>query len=179
MFTEQVDEKEFERVSKTAMLKNALKLEPSNTNTNDILSKLERSRLKLKLAEEKEQYMNKLDSELSDTHKLMKELSLTYEKNEELVNRNTVLEQNFKKVNSTNKKLEETLQEKDVDIENFIQVNNQYCKELDEIEKTNKNLHNIIRHKSDNLTELSNKYYVMQFYLFSIIIIFISYIVLH
>ena len=178
MFTEQVDENEFENASKTAMLHDVSKSRRKPTNNDDMLSKLERSRLKLQLAEEKDQYMNKLDSELSDKHKLMKELSLTYVKNEELVNRNNVLEHNFKKVTSSNKKLEDTIKDKDVDVENFNRVCNQYCKELDETEQINKNLHITIRENRDKLVELSNKYYASQFYFCCGIIALMSYIIL-
>ena len=97
MFTEQVSEKEFERKSKTAMLNSNDESEKSDNNDN-ILNELERSRLKMRLTEEKDNYLNKPDSELSENYKLMKELATIYTKNDELTNRNRVLENVFKQV---------------------------------------------------------------------------------
>ena len=97
MFTEQVSEKEFERKSKTAMLNSNDESDKSD-NKDNILNELERSRLKMRLTEEKDNYLNKPDSELSENYKLMKELATIYTKNDELTNRNRVLENVFKQV---------------------------------------------------------------------------------
>ena len=81
MFTKQVSKDDFEQNSKLEMLNDKFKLRPTKSMDDDtILTKLERSRLKLQLSEEKEQYLNKSDSELSEKHKLMKELSHIYSK---------------------------------------------------------------------------------------------------
>lgn len=177
MFTEQVSEKDFDRNAKTAMLNNKNKSNKSNSE-DDILSDLERSRLKMRLTEEKDNYLNKPDSDLSENYKLMKELSTIYTKNDELVNRNRVLENVFKQVKEENDQLEETMKDKDSDIENLTELNNQYCvdlenREIELIKKEDsiKNLYNEISNRDDKLSEMSFNYGLK---IYTLYILFVS-----
>jgi len=177
MFTEQVSEKEFERNSKTAMLNRKDESYKSDDKDN-ILSELERSRLKMRLTEEKDKYLNKPDSGLSENYKLMKELSTIYTKNDELINRNRVLENVFKQVKEENEQLEETMKDKDSDIENLTELNNQYCidlenreNELSKKEDSIQNLYKEIRNRDDKLSEMSFNYGLK---IYTLYILFVS-----
>ena len=185
MFTEQVSEKEFERKSKTAMLNSNDESDKSD-NKDNILNELERSRLKMRLTEEKDNYLNKPDSELSENYKLMKELATIYTKNDELTNRNRVLENVFKQVKEQNDKLEESLKDKDSDIENLTELNDQYCVDLENRENelvkkedSIQNLYKEINSRDDKYSDMINSYSLKINGLFVIIVSMALYILIN
>lgn len=186
MFTEKVSETQFDRTSKTAMLNSSKNNADKSKSEGDILSELERSRLKMRLTEEKDKYLNKPDSELSENYKLMKELATIYTKNDELINRNRVLENVFKQVKDDNEQLEESINDFESDIGNLTETNNQYCIELEQRENelikkedSIKNLHKEIRSRDDKYSDMVYSYTLKMNSLYVIIVSMALYILIN
>ena len=135
MFTKKLSEEEYESNAKTAMLNNNNNRKAKRTTSNaDILSELERSRLKLRLSEESDNYEGKPNSELSEDQKLMKELTTTYKQNEKLVNSNRILTDDYRKITSKCTGYKETIAEQTSDLDEINKLNHQYCKDIENLE---------------------------------------------